>query len=138
LRAWAIICGVELVERLPTVDEFVELVRRVGWPSPPRDVCERALGGSLAAVCALDGGELVGMGRLVGDGAMYCFAVDVVVDPGAQGTGIGRALMDRLQGLAAERRLALRLDLVAAPDVVPFYRRLGYSKLDSDLMRKTL
>ena len=132
------ICGVELVERLPTVDEFVELLRRVGWPLPPGDVCERALGGSLAAVCALDGGELVGMGRLVGDGGMYCFAVDVVVDPGAQGTGIGRALMDRLQGLAAERRLAMRLDLVAAPDVVQFYQRLGYSKLESDVMRKTL
>jgi len=71
------ICGMELVERLPTVDEFVELLRRVGWPLPPGDVCERALGRSLAAICA-------------------------------------------------------------APDVVPFYQRLGFSTLESDLMRKAL
>jgi hypothetical protein len=26
---------VELVERLPTADEYVELLRRVGWTPPP-------------------------------------------------------------------------------------------------------
>ena len=78
------------------------------------------------------------MGRLVGDGRMYCFAVDVVVDPDAQGQGIGQGIMEALEALATRRRLGTRLDLVAAPDVAPFYRRLGYSRLPSDLMRKAL
>jgi len=68
--------AVELVERLPTVDEYVELLRRVGWTSPPVEDCQRALGGSLTAICAVDERKaVVGMGRLVGDGRMYCFAV---------------------------------------------------------------
>jgi hypothetical protein len=46
--------------------------------------------------------------------------------------------MARLEALAAARRLGTRVDLVAAPDVVPFYRRLGYELLHSELMRKTL
>ena len=129
----------ELVERLPTADEYVELLRRVGWTSPPVEDCRRALRGSLAAICAVDeGNAVVGMGRLVGDGRMYCFAVDVVVDPDAQRRGIGQEIMDALEALVTRRQLGTRLDLVAAPEVVPFYRRLGYSQLPSGLMRKPL
>lgn len=128
----------ELVERLPTVQEYVELLRSVGWAAPSAGECDEALAGSLAAVCAVDGGVTVGMGRLVGDGAMYCFAVDVVVDQRHRGRGTGRAIMARLEALAVARRLSTRVDLVAAPDVVPFYRRLGYEPLHSELMRKPL
>ena len=46
--------------------------------------------------------------------------------------------MDALEALVTRRQFGTRLDLVAAPDVVPFYRRLGYSQLPSDLMRKPL
>jgi GNAT superfamily N-acetyltransferase len=129
---------VELVERVPTVQEYVELLRSVGWPSPSAEQCDRALEGSLAAVCAVDGGVAVGMGRLVGDGALYCFAVDVVVDPRHRARGTGRAIMERLEALAVARRLGTRVDLVAAPDVVSFYRRLGYEPRPSELMRKPL
>jgi hypothetical protein len=57
---------VDLVDRLPSTDEYVALCASVGWT--PIDASDRALEGSLAAVCAVDGGNLVGMGRLVGDG----------------------------------------------------------------------
>jgi GNAT superfamily N-acetyltransferase len=128
----------ELVERLPTTSEFVALLRAVGWPSPAVEDCERALAGTLAAVCAVDEGVVVGMGRLVGDGGLYCLAVDVVVDPGRQGRGIGRAIVERLEAAAVERRLGARLDLVAAPEVASFYRRLGYASLEGAVMRKQL
>jgi GNAT superfamily N-acetyltransferase len=130
---------VKLVERLPTTDEYIELRRRVGWTSPPVEDCDRALDGSLASICAVDErNAIVGMGRLVGDGRMYCFAVDVVVDPDAQGQGIGQRIMEALEALVTRREFGTRLDLVAAPDVVAFYRRLEYSQLPSDLMRKQL
>jgi GNAT superfamily N-acetyltransferase len=78
------------------------------------------------------------MGRLVGDGAMYCFVVDVVGDPHHQGRGLGRAITERLEAIATARAFGQRLDLVAAPPVVPFYQHLGYSRLESNLMRKAL
>lgn len=129
----------DLVERLPTADEYVALLRRVGWSPPAVEDCDRGLAGSLTAICAVDERKaVVGMGRLVGDGRMYCFAVDVVVDPDAQSQGVGRQIMEALETVATRRQLGTRLDLVAAPEVVPFYRRLGYSRLPSDLMRKPL
>ena len=130
------ICFVELVDRLPSADEYAALCAAVGWTTI--DDSGRAIEGSLAGVCAVDGGDLVGMGRLVGDGAMYCFAVDVVVAPTFQRRGVGRAIVKRLENLAAEKSLGTRLDLVAAGDVRAFYERLGYERLDSDLMRKSL
>ena len=48
------------------------------------------------------------------------------------------AIMEHLEAFAHRRCLGKRLDLVAAPDVATFYRRLGYKQLDSELMRKTL
>ena len=97
--------AVELVERLPTADEYVELLRRVGWTAPPVEDCHRALGGSLTAICAVNERKaVVGMGRLVGDGRMYCFAVDVVVDPDAQGQGIGQGIMDALETLVTRQQ----------------------------------
>lgn len=128
----------QLVERLPSPTEYIGLRSAVGWPSPATDECERALQGSLAAVCAVDESEVVGIGRLVGDGALNCWVVDVVVDPRYQGRGIGRAIVEQLEAVAIQQRLCGRLDLVATSDVVPFYRRLGYSALDSELMRKAL
>ena len=126
----------ELLDRLPSTDEYVALCASVGWT--PIAACDRALEGSLAAVCAVEGENVVGMGRLVGDGARYCFAVDVVVDPAYQRRGIGRAIVQRLELLAADRSLGPRLDLVAARDVRAFYERLGYEPLESELMRKLL
>jgi hypothetical protein len=50
------------------------------------------------AICAVDERKaVVGMGRLVGDGRMYGFAVDVVVDPDAQRQGVGQGIMDALE-----------------------------------------
>ena len=117
--------------------EYISLRSAVGWPSPADEACERALLGSLAAVCAVDDGQVVGMGRLVGDSGIYCFVVDVVVDPHHQGRGIGLEIMEYLEAFANGRCLGKRLDLVAAPDVTAFYGRLGYTRLDSELMRKS-
>jgi ribosomal protein S18 acetylase RimI-like enzyme len=128
----------EIAERAPAAEEYIALRRRVGWPSPSLEDCQRALDGSLAAVCATSDGVVVGMGRLIGDGRIYCFVVDVVVDPAFQHQGLGHTIMDALHSLATANRLGTRLDLVAAADVVAFYRDLGYSTLASELMRKTL
>ena len=82
--------AVELVERLPTADEYVELLRQSAGRRP-RSRTAIVPSGELTAICAVDERKaVVGMGRLVGDGRMYCFAVDVVVDPDAQDRGSAR------------------------------------------------
>ena len=61
----------ELSEGAPNAQQYRALRRAVGWRDlAPRDA-ELALGNSLFAVCARRDGEVVGCGRVAGDGGMY-------------------------------------------------------------------
>src|SRR5256885_13642399 len=73
--------SVQLVERRPSVEEYCRLISAVGWK--PRDVeaVSRALGASLFAICAETNGEVIGMGRVIGDGGLHYYLTDVVVVP---------------------------------------------------------
>lgn len=60
----------------PSVPEYMALRSAVGWRVRSAEDCDRALRGTRLAVCAVDGDETIGMGRLVSDGALYWFIVD--------------------------------------------------------------
>ena len=133
-REWA------LVDRLPTPQEHRRLAEAVGWgdsfdwPSLPD-----SLAGSLAGVVAEDAGEVVGMGRLVGDGVLYFYVQDVAVLPGYQGRGIGAALVDRL--LEQVRRLAPAhafVGLFATAPAIPLYASRGFTAGDMQGMFRVL
>jgi GNAT superfamily N-acetyltransferase len=114
--------------RIPTAFEYETLCRSVGWTEEERFACmETALACSLFGVIAEAGGELAGMGRVVGDGAMYFYVHDVVVSPRHQGAGVGKAMMDaivaRLLEIAPPGAKAF---LFAADGKAEFYRRLGF------------
>jgi GNAT superfamily N-acetyltransferase len=121
---------VTIDDGLPTVAEYRALRAAVGWPSPDPGTCRAALDASVHGVLARRRSEVAGMARLVGDGAMYLLMVDVVVHPAHQGAGIGARLVERLVRFAGARRV----QLVAAPSVVPFHERLGFGRDASHLM----
>jgi len=122
--------------RRPTVDEYVSLRRSVGWRIPAvRDV-ERAVEATTFSAIATDGATVVGLGRVVGDGAFYNFVVDLIVRPEAQRRGVGRLLLSTLEREAARRSSTGVLQLVADQDVTPFYESLGYVRPGSSLLSK--
>lgn len=97
---------------------------------------EMALAGSLFGVIAEADGELAGMGRVVGDGAMYFYVHDMVVSPRHQGKGVGKAMMeaiiDRLVETAPPGAKAF---LFAADGKAEFYRRLGFEPSPKGMSR---
>ena len=129
---------IRLERRLPTVSEYIALRSAVGWKTPSAEDCDRALRGTHLAVCAVDGDETVGLGRLVSDGALYWLIVDLIVNPAHQGRGIGSCLVRELENLALRENATGNVNLVAGPDVVAFYKRFGYQVTDSSLMAKRL
>ncbi len=112
------------------IDILHAMLRETYWsPGIPRDVVARACVHSLCAIARDDAGKLIGFARLVTDKATFAWLCDVVVLPGKQGRGLGRALVKtfrehpELQGL--------RRWMLATRDAHSVYAPLGFAPLDA-------
>lgn len=121
------------------VPELTGLMRTAWWMSDrtPADV-ERLLANSDLAFAVLDDDKLVGFARVLTDYTYVALMLDVIVDESHRGTGVGAVLLDAVvdhPALADVRSL----ELVCQPDLVPFYRRWGFTDQvgSSRLMRRT-
>lgn len=118
---------IELVTKLPTAEQYLELRELVGWRSREVADAKEGLAGSLHGVCAMQGDEIVGMARVVGDGRSVFYVQDVIVRPGFQGLGIGRAVMEKImQYIAAHACKGAVVGLMAAVGKEPFYEKFGF------------
>ncbi len=119
---------VVLHDRLPTLEEYRDLCTAVGWaPVINFDAAPVSLARSLLGVVAVVDGRAVGMGRVVGDGAIYHYVQDVVVHPEQQHRGIGDAIIGRLVALVSTRAPERAfIGLFAATGTAPFYGRHGF------------
>jgi ribosomal protein S18 acetylase RimI-like enzyme len=127
--------GVQLVERLPTVKEYQTLVRAVGWEQySDLNAAPTALQNTLYSVLALEQSRVVGMARVIGDGATAFYVQDVAVHPDRQRQGIGTALMDAVLSYfrnAMPRRSSL--GLFTGRNLAGFYGRHGFEGPDTSL-----
>ena len=118
---------VELVERRPTVDEYVRLIAAVQWKPRDPEAIARALAGSIFAFCAAVDGRPVGMGRVIGDGGLHYYLTEIVVDPAFQRRGVGgrivRALTERVEGVPYRNTW---VGLFADEGTAEFYAQFGY------------
>ena len=90
---------VELIERIPTAEEHAALFQAVGWePYAPPEIAA-ALANTRYGIVALDAGQAIGMGRVIGDGGKFYYIQDFAIRPEYQGQGVGQALMDVLAGM---------------------------------------
>jgi ribosomal protein S18 acetylase RimI-like enzyme len=116
----------------PSVEDFLILRSKVGWGDLEANLAEKSLNNSLFHVIIRHDEQLVGMGRVVGDGAMYFYIQDVVVDPSYQKQGIGSALMDKIEGyLSDATNQGSTIGLLAAQGKEAFYSRYSYTQRPS-------
>lgn len=116
-------------EATTTAQEFNALTEKVGWGTREEALVEKALARTLYAVCAYDGGALVGYGRLIGDETIFLYVQDVMVDPAYQGQGIGSSIVKRLVGRIEKYKAAspdLRAYLGASLGRESFYKKFGF------------
>ncbi len=98
-----------LSREVPGGDEYLALRVAAGLSAMSPEGARTGLPASWCAVCLRHEGELVGMGRVVGDGGLFLFVVDIAVTPAWQGQGLGRrimqALMDEVHARAPSRTM---------------------------------
>ncbi|MHA7239805.1 GNAT family N-acetyltransferase [Arthrobacter sp. TMS1-12-1] len=122
--------GVVNAEDLP-LSEVLALYGAVEWLAYTKepDNLRRALEGSSTLVAARDGETLVGLARVVSDGASICYLQDILVRPSHHRRGIGRALAERaLEQYPHVRQKVLITD--DEPQQKAFYEALGYTQTE--------
>lgn len=126
-----------VVQYVHTIDEneYNSLRKSVGWNELSSRQVERSLHHSSYFVAARHNGKAIGMARLVSDGGYIAYIADVIVLPEYQGRGIGNTminmLMQHIQDNMCEGETVF-VNLMAAKDKEPFYRKFGFMDRPSD------
>ena len=124
---------IEISERLPSPEEYNQLRSMVGWGTYEHEVIAKALPNTLYCVCALIDNKAVGMARVIGDGGLTYYILDVIVIPEYQRQGIGTVMMNRVMGFirahASENSI---IALMSARGKESFYERYGFVQRPND------
>ncbi len=112
------------------IDAIHAVLTESYWsPGIPRESVARACANSMCAIARDDAGKLIGFARLVTDKATFAWLCDVIVLPGKQGKGLGRALVQTFQ--QHPELQGLRRWLLGTKDAHGVYAPLGFTPLDA-------
>ena len=127
-----------IVENVLQAQDFVRLRVPAGFPEVPVEHAKRALAGGLLNISAVYNGELVGMGRLVGDGAMYWYLQEIIVLPEYQKQGIGTKIVEYLTDYAVSHSASgtfTTIGGVSAKGKEGFYEKLGFRIISNGIKK---
>lgn len=121
---------ITLVENNITIEEYMYLRDKVNWKKLSHRQSALAIKNSLLVVKAVDAdGNIIGMGRIVGDGAVICYIQDLIVIPEIQGKKVGTMIIERLIKYVRdikEEGTTMMLCLMCAKGREPFYEKNGF------------
>jgi ribosomal protein S18 acetylase RimI-like enzyme len=78
-----------------------------------------------------NGNERIG-GFVLKESSGHLWLEMIILKPSYQQKGVGRSVMSHIQGIAKEKSLPLRLSVIKANPVKPFYLKLGFCQYDED------
>lgn len=120
---------VTLLENSLDLETYLNLRASVGWKLLKESQAKKALENSLFTLTAYIDEKPVGMGRIVGDGAVICYVQDLVVKPEYQKQGVGRVIMERLIEFVTdikEKDTEIMMCLMCAKGREHFYEKFGF------------
>lgn len=111
-------------------DEYILFERKMGDPETTKEQAERSIAHQLFSITAMNGGEMVGIARLIGDASIYFYINDVWVLPEYQGKGIiGKAMVQMLIMYIRDTAIpgtSVSVCLMCAKGKEGFYEKQGF------------
>lgn len=128
-----------IVQQKPSPSTYYELRKVAGLTPPPVEDIPSALAGSWVSFIVVEGSveehsdadlasKAIGMGRMVGDGALFLDVVDIAVHPAHQKRGLGKKIMQALLDYADKHAPNAYVSLIAdVPGGFALYSKFGFS-----------
>jgi ribosomal protein S18 acetylase RimI-like enzyme len=120
--------SIKLTTDQPSAEQLLALFDTTGW-NEMYQMSSQALASSFEnswyKLCAYDGDQLVGMGRMVSDGFLYAVMFDIIVAPEYKRTGVGTQIVNRLLEHCVKKGIRDVL-LFSAKGTEAFYERFGF------------
>ena len=129
---------ISLVDNILQAEDFIRLRIDTGFAEIPVEHARKALQNGLINVSAIYNDELVGMGRLVGDGAMYWYLQEIIVVPKYQRKGIGTMIVNHLVDYAKANSITGKFTTiggVSAKGKEPFYEKMGFEIISNGIKK---
>lgn len=118
-----------IIDRSIEPGEYQNLRAQTSWNQLPDEMVGRALKASLFSVVVEMDEKVIAMGRVVGDGALYFYIQDIIVDREFRGMGISRLIMERIEQYLSKVALPHAfIGLMAAEGVSGIYEKYGYRR----------
>lgn len=119
--------GYELIAGTPSVDDYRRLRRVAGLSEKTQAAAEAGLPNTWFAVTIRHKGNVIGMGRVIGDGGTAFQIVDIAVEPDHQGKGLGKRIMAALvEHIHTHAPASAYISLIADGDARHLYAKFGF------------
>jgi GNAT superfamily N-acetyltransferase len=118
---------IQLIEHFPDVDDYCRLRNAAGMSPKTSQAAAKGLPNTLYGVSLKRGEEVIGMGRIIGDGGCFYTVVDIAVAPPFQGKGLGKRIMSALDAwLRINAEPSAYVTLVADGEARHLYAKYGF------------
>ena len=112
---------------IPAVATYQQLRIAAGLSAKTAEAAAKGLPNSLFAVQVLLGDDVVGMGRIIGDGGCFYQVVDIAVLPAHQGKGLGKLIMREIrQFIDSDVPSSAYVSLIADGQAQDLYAQFGF------------
>ncbi|MBK8839452.1 MAG: GNAT family N-acetyltransferase [Hyphomonadaceae bacterium] len=111
----------------PDAETLLRLRGDAGLATYSIEQARQGVANSLFGVTVTFGSEVIGIGRVIGDGGYFFTVSDIAVGPAHQGKGVARMIMTRLTTWLRENAPAKSfVSLFADAGVPPLYEKFGF------------
>ncbi|ETT30476.1 MULTISPECIES: GNAT family N-acetyltransferase [unclassified Paenibacillus] len=117
----------EIRQELPSVEDYLALRQEAGLSPMSIEGASAGLPNSAFAVTVYAGEQLVGMGRVIGDGGCFFQVTDIAVKPSFQGRGLGKSIMQEIRTFLDSVPEKAYISLIADGEAAKLYARYGFA-----------
>ncbi len=116
-------------KRAPTPQEYWSLTGQSDRSSANHQFSKTAFGKEVYSVVVLDGSKMVGMGRVIGDGAIYFTIQDIIVHPNYDSKSVSNLIIGDME--AYFKTIAsphVYIGLTATNETRELYEKYGFTE----------